>query len=237
MGRIGAPEEERGVYAALVCDDADENAYLGLAVQRAGLLARSFRELSGALSAWRTDPGALIVLSLRTDHPWMQVGRIRAETSVPLVVVVGRADEDELVRTYAAGADLVIPRPWSPRVFAMQVRALAQRDRGRAQPGVPDLVAGGLRLDVARREAVVDQGDPRHLTQLEFRLLYLLMLHQGQTLPIATIVDRVWGYAGEGSSELVRGLVRRLRQKLGEDVRSPRFVITVPGVGYRLEAG
>lgn len=237
MVRTGAPEEERRVYAALICDDADENAYLGLAVQRAGLLVRSFRELSGALGAWRADPGSLIVLALRTDHPWTQVGRIRAETSVPLLVLASRLDEDDVVRTYAAGADLVIPRPWSPRVFAMQVRALLQRDRGRVQPGFPDLVAGGLRLDVARREAVVDQGEPQHLTQLEFRLLYLLMLHQGQTLPTATIVERVWGYAGEGSAELVRGLVRRLRRKLGENARSPRFLITLPGVGYRLEAG
>jgi two-component system, OmpR family, response regulator RegX3 len=155
----------------------------------------------------------------------------------PLVVIVGRSDEDDLLRTYEAGADLVVTRPWSPRLLAAQVRALVQRDRGRVQPGFPDLVAGGLRLDVARREAVVDQGETRHLTQLEFRLLYLLMLHQGQTLPTATIVERVWGYAGEGSAELVRGLMRRLRQKLGENVRSPRFLITVPGVGYRLEAG
>jgi DNA-binding response OmpR family regulator len=225
------------VYAALICDDADENAYLGLAVQRAGLPVRSSRDLAVALAVCRADPGALVVLALRTDHPWTQVGRIRAETLAPLVVIVGRSDEDDLLRTYEAGADLVVTRPWSPRLLAAQVRALVQRDRGRVQPGFPDLVAGGLRLDVARREAVVDQGETRHLTQLEFRLLYLLMLHQGQTLPTATIVERVWGYAGEGSAELVRGLMRRLRQKLGENVRSPRFLITVPGVGYRLEAG
>lgn len=237
MSRVPARKEERRVYAALICDDADESAYLGLSVQRAGLPVRSFRDVAGALSAWQTDPGGLVVLAIRTEHPWTHTAQLRAETSAPIVVVVGRADEDDLVRIYAAGADLVATRPWSPRVLTMQIRALIQRDRGGVQPGVPDLIAGGLRLDVARREVVVDQGEPRRLTQLEFRLLYLLMLHQGQTLPTPTIVERVWGYAGEGSAELVRGLIRRLRRKLGEDVRAPRFVLTVPGVGYRLEAG
>ena len=237
MDRTAGRGEERRLYAALVCDDADESAYLSLALQRAGLPVRSFRDVAGALAAWRGEPGGLWLVAMRSEHAATLAAQIRAETTAPLVVVVGQADEDELVRIYAAGADLVAARPWSPRVLAMQIRALVQRDRGGSEPGMPDLVAGGLRLDVARRQVEVDLGEPRRLTQLEFRLLYLLMLHQGQTLPTATIVERVWGYAGEGSAELVRGLVRRLRQKLGEDVRYPRFVVTVPGVGYRLEAG
>jgi DNA-binding response OmpR family regulator len=229
--------EERRLYAALVCDDADESAYLSLAMQRAGLPVRSFRDVLGALTAWESEPGGLLLLAARSEHPWTATAQVRAEISAPLVVVVGRVDEDDLVRVYAAGADVVVPRPWSPRVLAMQIRALVQRDRGIVEPGVPDLVAGGLRLDVVTRQVEVDEGEPRRLTQLEFRLLYLLLLHQGQTLPTATIIERVWGYAGEGNAELVRGLIGRLRRKLAEDVRSPRFLVTVPGVGYRLEAG
>jgi len=229
--------EERHLHAIVVCDDADESAYLSLAIQRAGLQVRTFRDVTGALTAWKSESGGLLLLASRSEHPWTAAAQIRAETSAPLVMIVSRADEDELVRLYASGADVVVPRPWSPRVLAMQIRALVQRDRGGVEPGVPDLVAGGLRLDVARRQVEVDGGEPQPLTQLEFRLLYLLLLHQGQTLPTATIVERVWGYAGEGSAELVRGLIGRLRRKLAEDVRSPRFVVTVQGVGYRLEAG
>jgi DNA-binding response OmpR family regulator len=69
------------------------------------------------------------------------------------------------------------------------------------------------------------------LTHLEFRLLHELMIHQGQILTTEVIVDRVWGYS-EGDRELVRGLVSRLRAKVEPDPRKPRFVITVPGVGY-----
>ena len=73
----------------------------------------------------------------------------------------------------------------------------------------------------------------RRLTQLEFRLLYVLMVNQEQVIPVDVIVERVWGYTGQGSRELVRGLVSRLRRKIEPDVRQPRFIQNVPGVGYR----
>jgi len=82
---------------------------------------------------------------------------------------------------------------------------------------------------------VRDGAPSRRLTPLEFRLLYTLMLHRGQTLPNEVIVERVWGYSGEGSSVLVRGLIRRLRAKVETDPRHPQYIALVPGVGYRLD--
>jgi DNA-binding response OmpR family regulator len=82
----------------------------------------------------------------------------------------------------------------------------------------------------------VGRRKPRHLTQLEFRLLYLLMTHRGQVIPPDVIVDRVWGYAESGSRELVRGLISRLRSKIETDPTQPRLVRTVPGVGYVFDA-
>jgi two-component system KDP operon response regulator KdpE len=62
------------------------------------------------------------------------------------------------------------------------------------------------------------------------------MMHRGQTLPTATLVERVWGYEGEGNMDLVRGLISRLRAKIEENPRLPRYIVTVPGVGYRLSS-
>jgi DNA-binding response OmpR family regulator len=62
------------------------------------------------------------------------------------------------------------------------------------------------------------------------------MMHQGQTLPTEVIVERVWGYTGEGNMDLVRGLISRLRAKVEEDAKNPRYILTIPGVGYRLVA-
>ena len=89
---------------------------------------------------------------------------------------------------------------------------------------------GDLTLDPSTRTVTVTGGQRRRLTPLEFRLLYTLILYRGQTLPTALLVERVWGYEGDGSTDLVRGLVRRLRTKVEQDPRQPRHVLTVPGV-------
>jgi DNA-binding response OmpR family regulator len=81
------------------------------------------------------------------------------------------------------------------------------------------------------------EGEPKHLTQLEFRLLYALMTHAGQIMPAENIVEHVWGYSGEGNRGLVRGLVQRLRAKVEPDPRNPEYILTEPGVGYRFRRG
>ena len=93
---------------------------------------------------------------------------------------------------------------------------------------------GDLTLDPGSRTVQVGGNPPRRLTHLEFRLLYTLMVHRDQVLPTETLIESVWGYTGEGNRELVRGLVSRLRAKIEPNPRTPRYVLTVPGVGYTL---
>ncbi len=73
---------------------------------------------------------------------------------------------------------------------------------------------------------------PLRLSQLEFRLLHTLMVHQGQILPTETIVEHVWGYDGEGDRSLVRGLINRLRVKIEPNPNSPQYIRTIPRIGY-----
>ena len=80
---------------------------------------------------------------------------------------------------------------------------------------------------------LIPDKDPQRLTQLEFRLLYVLMTNPGQVIPVEEIVERVWGYDGAGNRDLVRGLVRRLRRKIGSDSDKRRFVHNIPGLGYQ----
>jgi DNA-binding response OmpR family regulator len=70
---------------------------------------------------------------------------------------------------------------------------------------------------------------------LEFRLLYNLMIHRGQILTPELIVERVWGYSGQGDRELVVGLVHRLRAKVEPEPRNPRYILTEPGIGYSFD--
>ena len=100
---------------------------------------------------------------------------------------------------------------------------------------LPTLSQAGLTLDAANRTVEVAGWRSQRLTHLEFRLIYTLMTHRGQVLPPEVIVERVWGYGGRGDKELVRGLVSRLRAKVEPEPKKPRFIRTVPGVGYAFD--
>ncbi|MCZ7674434.1 MAG: winged helix-turn-helix domain-containing protein [Chloroflexi bacterium] len=98
---------------------------------------------------------------------------------------------------------------------------------------LPRLNVEEVKLEPDARTVTVLGQEPCRLTQLEFRLLYVLMVNREQVVPVDVIVERVWGYTGQGSRELVRGLISRLRRKIEPDSAMPRFIENVPGLGYR----
>jgi len=105
---------------------------------------------------------------------------------------------------------------------------------GQSPSALPVVEVEGLKLAPAARTVTLHDGEPIHLTPLEFRLLFLLLSHRGQVIPTEDLIERVWGYAETGSRDLARGLVSRLRSKLDDPAEAPRFIETIPGVGYRL---
>lgn len=219
------------MYAMLLAQNADEKAVLSLVLQRSGLAVTTAVALERAMQSWLERPADLILLALEGD-PLEQVRRVRAETEVPLVVITDPIDERLHCELLETGADLVVPRPYGVRLLIAQVKALLRRAGGVPFTGLPRLSGAGLTLNPADRTVQVPDLPSRRLTHLEFRLLYTLMIHSGQTLPTDLIVERVWGYSEEGDKDLVRGLVSRLRAKIEPDPRNPRFIVTVPGVGY-----
>jgi DNA-binding response OmpR family regulator len=219
------------MYAMLLAENADERAVLSLVLQRAGLAVTTAHDLERAMKTWLERPADLVVLALG-DDPLAEVRRTRTETPVPLVVVVNPIREGYHYSLLEAGTDLVICRPFSARLLIAKVQALMRRAGTVPLFSLPSLSQAGLTLDAANRTAEVRGHRSRRLTHLEFRLLYTLMTHRGQILPAEVIVERVWGYSGRGDKELVRGLVSRLRSKVEPEPRSPRYIRTVPGVGY-----
>lgn len=220
------------MYALLIAKDADDAAVLTLVLQRAGLAVTSSHDLERAMRSWAERPADLVVVALPQPEPLAQVQRVRAETRSALVVVTDPLDEKTHCALLENGADLVIVRPYSARLLIAQLRALLRRIGAVPLFTLPVLSLGGLTLDPATRSVQVAGRPPCRLTHLEFRLLYTLMIHRDQVLPTETIIERVWGYNGEGNRELVRGLISRLRSKVEEDPRRPTYVLTVPGVGY-----
>jgi DNA-binding response OmpR family regulator len=130
---------------------------------------------------------------------------------------------------------LVIFRPFSARLLIAQLRGLLRRASGTRIFSLPSFTIGDLTIDPSIRTLQYKDETVTHLTRLEFRLLYTLMTHAGQVLPTETLVEHVWGYDGHGDQYLVRGLVKRLRAKVEPDPHKPRYILTIPGVGYKLQ--
>jgi DNA-binding response OmpR family regulator len=220
------------MHTLLVTQDSDESAVLTIVLQRAGMTVTTSSTLERILQTGPGRPVDFVVMAPRESPPVAQIRRLRAQTQVPLLIVVGRVEEAAQCELLEAGADLIVPRPYSAKLLIAQIRALLRRAGGIPFFALPSLSAADLTLDPATRSVEVADQPPRRLTHLEFRLLYTLMTHQGQVLPADTLVEHVWGYTGEGNRDLVRGLVSRLRAKVEPDPRTPTYIVTVPGMGY-----
>jgi len=152
--------------------------------------------------------------------------RLQAEAVNPILLLTPRSDEAHLLEAYQAGADECIAKPISPslrRSWTVPTEAL------------DSLQVGDLQLNPARRQVVTPSGAIVKLTNLEFRLLHLLMSHQTQVLDTNLIIDRVWGYTGGGDTVLLKNLVYRLRRKIEPDPSQPRYIQTVTGAGYSFQ--
>ena len=218
----------------VLAEAPEERDMYKLILQRAGLNPVPRLTLDKMLDDWMNDWADLVILAY--DQPetiYHDVERIRAISRVPIYIISDPMPEQTQCDILQIGADLIWPRPVSPRLLAIYAKVLLRRIE--AVPGfvLPNLEAELISLDPETRMVTIRGVQPQHLTRLEFYLLYVLMTNEGQTVPFDVIVERVWGYTGGGNRELVRGLISRLRRKLAPDAKTPRFIHTIPDIGYR----
>ena len=159
---------------------------------------------------------------------------LRRHSDVPIVMVTARNDTHDVVAGLEAGADDYLTKPFAPKELSARIRALLRRIRP-ISPSHARLVFGDLEI-IPDEGKVLRSGHELHLPKTEFRLLCELAEDPGKVLSRETLLDRVWGYGYFGDGRLVDVHVRRLRTKVEADPASPRHVVTVRGLGYRLEA-
>lgn len=221
------------MQAILVTADADERDILTFVLRHAGLAVSASIDLEQVTATWLERPADLIVVAGETGKGLAKdIAALRGATEVPLILLLDDVGESTHVALVRTGVDLVLMRPVSPLLLAAYAQSVLRRAGAAAAFGVPTLDLHEIALDPTTRSVRLADAVPRRLTQLEFRLLYLLMTHRGQVLPTDLIVERVWGYSGEGDRDLVRGLISRLRKKIEADPDSPVYIQTVPGIGY-----
>jgi len=158
---------------------------------------------------------------------------IRRSSDVPIVMVTARADTHDVVAGLEAGADDYLTKPFAPKELSARIRALLRRARPMSSAH-SRLIFGDLEI-VPDEGKVLRGGTEVHLTKTEFRLLCELAQNPGRVFSREQLLDHVWGYGYFGDGRLVDVHIRRLRTKVEVDAANPRHVVTVRGLGYRLQ--
>ena len=162
------------------------------------------------------------------------LGRLREATGAPVVLLAPRYDSDECARLLGQGAAEYLAKPIHLDELLARIAAVLRTHAApRGEPHDPVFRTGDLEVDLAQRLVTLD-GTPVALSRTEFKLLRELVRHAGMVLPHETLLERVWGPAYSQETEFIWVYVRRLRRKIEPDPGSPRYLQTVPGVGYRL---
>lgn len=161
--------------------------------------------------------------------------QLRARSGVPIIMVTARDSEIDKVVGLELGADDYVTKPYSPRELVARIRAVLRR---RSQEPVDavgaTLSAGPVRMDVERHVVTVG-GDTVPLPLKEFELLELLLRNAGRVLTRGQLIDRVWGADYVGDTKTLDVHVKRLRSKIEPEPSTPRYLVTVRGLGYKFE--
>jgi two-component system response regulator RegX3 len=218
----------------LVSDDPDTGQAWVHELSQRGINITLARSTEDALDEWANSVFDITIIDAHTAQPdeIELCRRLSAETINPVLLLIPESGETPILEAYRAGADECILKPVSPALLLAKVTAWLRRSWTISTDALNVLQAGGLRLDPARRRVTTATGAVVDLTNLEFRLLHLLICHCGQVLETDTIIDCVWGYTGTGDVALLKNLVYRLRRKIEPDPGQPRHIQTVNGVGY-----
>lgn len=220
----------------LVVDDEPKIVQLARDyLEHAGFAVITTGDGAGALQLARTRKPDLVVLDLGLPSvDGLDVTKtLRAESSVPIVILTARDDEIDRIVGLELGADDYMTKPFSPRELVARVRSVLRRsERPARQPG-ERLVAGDVVVDRDRHSVEVG-GRPVELTATEFSILAELAAQPGRVFTRSQLLDAVHGVAFESYERAIDAHVKNIRRKLEPDPHAPRYLLTVHGVGYRL---
>ncbi len=157
--------------------------------------------------------------------------RLREWTQVPIIILSVRETENDKIAALDAGADDYLTKPFSTGELMARMRVALRR--GKTKPDDPVLKVGNLEMDVPRRIVTVDENQIS-LTPTEYEILRLLLQNAGKVLTHRQLLRQVWGAAYESEMHLLRVNISNLRRKIEADPARPHYLLTEPGVGYRI---
>jgi DNA-binding response OmpR family regulator len=159
--------------------------------------------------------------------------RIREFSQVPIIVVTAKDSSEEKVEGLDAGADDYVTKPLSSEELAARVRAVLRRAKFPDEPSQPVFCSGDLVVDFAQHLVSIG-GVEVHLTATEYALLSCLAGNCGRVFTSDQLLEKIWGEGYVGATHILQVSIARLRQKLKDCVKKPKYILTKPGIGYMI---
>jgi two-component system KDP operon response regulator KdpE len=223
----------------VVEDEPQMRRFVQLALDAEGYRVVEAETGREALHQASTRTPDLVLLDLGLpDIDGLEVTReLRKWSATPLIIISARGLEEQKVRALDAGADDYLTKPFGAAELMARVRAALRRAaRSPQDPTTSVITVGELSIDLAKRRVTV-AGAEVHLTPMEYKLLSMLMNHAGVVQTHKQLLDHVWGPGHERQMHYLRVFMKQLREKLERNPARPRYLISVPGVGYRIKNG
>lgn len=225
-----------GPKILLIEDEQEIRKFLRVSLLGHGYrLVESGTGRDGVMQAASQQPDMVILDLGLPDIDGMDVIRqVREWSHMPIIILSARGQENQKVEALDAGADDYLTKPFSVGELIARIRvALRHVAQGAGESGDPVFTLGDLRVDLARRQVFV--GDQEvHLTPIEYRLLTTLTKHAGKVITHRQLLKEVWGPDSVYETHYLRVYMAQLRRKIETDPAQPQFLLTEPGVGYRL---
>jgi len=187
------------------------------------------------LRRWAEEIPNLIVVDINTSEPTLlsMIRSLREESVVPVLFLTQNKPEEYILQAYEAGVDECVVKPISPSLFHAKIKAWLRRSSSVPMYALDPLKVGRVNLIPSERAIILDNGNPIHVTNLELRLLYILMGRPGRTVSAEELIQRVWGYGQEADNTVLKNTIYRLRKKVEIDPANPLIIQTVSSIGYK----
>lgn len=196
--------------------------------------AENLRSARTLCASWRPDM-IILDLGLPDGDGNDLITEVRAYSQVPIIILSARVNENDKVKALMAGADDYLTKPFSSVELLARVEAALRRRRTveNSTGAATTVKLGECEIDLANH-VFTKAGKVEHLTKVEWRLLEVLIKHQGKVLTHRNLLSEVWGPIASGHTHYLRIYIQRLRNKIEPDPITPHYILTEIGIGYRL---
>lgn len=221
----------------IIDDDTDLLHLAGLLFKKAGAQIFTARDGLEGISKLFTCNPHLIILDVMMPGPngFEVCQRIRQVSNAPIIMLTALNHEQEMLRGLESGADDFLSKPFNADILIARARTVLRRSASGTTPSsYYEFNNGHLSIDIEKHHVLVNEKRVK-LTPIEFRLLVFLARNAGKVLSFNHILSNVWGDEYKGSMDYVHVYVSHLRNKIEEDAKKPRYILTVHGVGYMFE--